>query len=271
MKTAFKSSNPALSSKSFGGFVGARPAGRNADAEAGAGLGSRVNANAGLMTIQGTVDKTAILLAVVIFTAIWPWRLFFESRNPELLLPWLGIGAIGGFLVALATIFKKTWAPVTAPIYAACEGLVLGSTSALFEMRYPGIVLKSVALTFGTLATLLVLYRTGAIRATEGFKRGVFAATGAIVLVYLGSFVLGLFGVNVGFIQSSSPLSIGISLVVVGIAALNLVLDFDLIEQGSKLGAPKYMEWYGAFALVVTLVWLYLEILRLLSKLNDRR
>ena len=266
MKTAFKSSNPALSSKSFGGFVGARAAGANVNATAGA------RPDAGAMTIQGTVDKTAILLAVLIFTAIWPWKLFFDSRNPELLVPFLALGSIAGFVIAIVTIyFKKTWAPVTAPIYAACEGLVLGSFSALFELRYPGIVLKSVALTFGTLLTLLVAYRSGAIRATPGFKRGVIAATGAIVLVYLGSFVLGLFGVNVGFIQSSSPLSIGISLVVVGVAALNLVLDFDFIEQGSKLGAPKYMEWYGAFGLLVTLVWLYLEILRLLARLNDRR
>ena len=171
----------------------------------------------------------------------------------------------------MLTIFKKTWAPATAPIYAACEGLVLGSTSALFELRYPGIVLRSVALTFGVLLTLLIAYRSGAIRATPGFRRGVIAATGAIVLVYLSSFVLGLFGVNLGFLNSSSPLGIGISLVVVGIAALNLVLDFDFIEQGAKTGAPKYMEWYAAFGLIVTLVWLYLEILRLLSKLNDRR
>jgi uncharacterized YccA/Bax inhibitor family protein len=261
MKTAFKSSNPALSSKSFGGFVGARAGGSSLSA----------NPSAGAMTIQGTVDKTAILLAVVVVAAIWPWKLFFDTRNPELLLPWLGIGAIGGFVIAMVTIFKKTWAPATAPIYAACEGLVLGSTSALFEMRYPGIVLQSVALTFGVLLTLLVAYKTGAIRATESFKRGVIAATGAIVLVYLGTFVLGLFGVNVGFMHSSSPLGIGISLVVVIIAALNLVLDFDLIEQGAKGGAPKYMEWYGAFALLVTLVWLYLEILRLLARLNDRR
>ena len=267
MKTAFKSSNPALSSKSFGGFVGARTAGSNVNAAAAASPA----ASAGAMTIQGTVDKTAILLAVLIFAAIWPWKLFFDTRNPDLLLPWLGIGAIGGFVIALATIFKKTWAPVTAPIYAACEGLVLGSTSALFELRYPGIVLQSVALTFGVLLTLLIAYKTGAIRATDGFKRGVIAATGAIVLVYLGSFLLGLFGVNTSFMYSSSPLGIGISLAVVVIAALNLVLDFDLVEQGAKAGAPKYMEWYGAFALLVTLVWLYLEILRLLSRLNDRR
>jgi uncharacterized YccA/Bax inhibitor family protein len=259
MKTAFRTSNPALSSKSFGGFV------NNQAARA------SVGATAGAMTIQGTVDKTAILLAVVIFTAIWPWRLFFESRNPELVLPWMGIGAIGGFVVALATIFKKSWAPVTAPIYAACEGLVLGSTSALFESRYPGIAFQSVALTFGVLLTLLVAYKTKALRATAGFKRGVVAATGAIVIVYLASFVMSLFGVSAGFMQSASPLGIGISLVVVVIAALNLVLDFDFIEQGAKLGAPKYMEWYGAFGLLVTLVWLYLEILRLLSKLNSRR
>jgi uncharacterized YccA/Bax inhibitor family protein len=261
MKTAFRTSNPALSSKSFGGFVGAR----------GPGASVGVGSTTGTMTIQGTVDRTAILLAVVIFAAIWPWKLFFESRNPEVVLPWLGIGALGGFVIALATIFKKSWAPVTAPIYAACEGLVLGSTSALFETRYPGIVFQSVALTFGVLLTLLVAYKTKAIRATESFKRGVIAATGAIVLVYLGSFLLGLFGVNVGFMTASSPLGIGISLVVVVIAALNLVLDFDFIEQGARQGAPKYMEWYGAFGLLVTLVWLYLEMLRLLSKLNDRR
>jgi uncharacterized YccA/Bax inhibitor family protein len=267
MKTAFKSSNPALNSKSFGGFVGGSVGG-SVGARA---PGAPVDVGAKPMTIQGTVDKTAILLAVVVFTAIWPWRLFLESRNPELLFPWLGIGAIGGFIVAMVTIFKKTWAPATAPIYAACEGLVLGSTSALFEMRYPGIVLQSVALTFGVLATLLIAYRTGAIRATPAFKRGVIAATGAIVIVYLGAFVLGLFGVDVGFMHSSSLLGIGISLVVVGVAALNLVLDFDFIEQGAKQGAPKYMEWYGAFGLLVTLVWLYLELIRLLARLNDRR
>jgi uncharacterized YccA/Bax inhibitor family protein len=260
MRTAFRSSNPALGSKSFGGFVGAAvdPAAPG-------------EARSTAMTIQGTVDKTAILLAVTTIVAIWPWRLFFRTGDPELLFPWLAIGSIGGFVTALATIFKKSWAPATAPIYAACEGLALGSLSALFEVRYPGIVLRSMALTFATLGVMLVAFRTKAIRATEGFKLGVVAATGAIALVYLGSMILGLFGVNVGLWSSASPLSIGISLVVVVVAALNLVLDFDVIQQGAARGAPKYMEWYGAFGLLVTLVWLYLEMLRLLSKLNQRR
>jgi uncharacterized YccA/Bax inhibitor family protein len=257
MRTAFRTSNPALNSKSFGGFVGTAPAGVNADGRA--------------MTIQGTVDKTAILLAVATFAAIWPWRLFFQTRDPGQLMPWLGLGMIGGFITALCTIFKKNWAPATAPIYAACEGLALGSLSAFFEARYPGIVFQAMALTFGTLAVMLVAYKTKAIRATEGFKLGVIAATGAICVVYLVSMVLGMFGVHVGVIYSAGPIGIGISLLVVIVAALNLVLDFDLIEQGVRQGAPKFMEWYGAFGLLVTLVWLYLEMLRLLSKLNQRR
>jgi uncharacterized YccA/Bax inhibitor family protein len=259
MKTAFRTSNPALSSKSFGGFVGVDPRTASSHTETRA------------MTIQGTVDKTAILLAVTIFAAIWPWKLLFETRDPNVVLPWMMIGSIGGFVLALVTIFKKSWAPVTAPLYAAAEGLALGSISAMFEVRYHGIAFQAMALTFGVLAVMLVAYKTKAIRATEGFKLGVIAATGAIALVYLLSMVLGMFGVHMGFMYSSGPLGIGISLVVVVIAALNLVLDFDVVEQGARAGAPKYMEWYGAFGSLVTLVWLYLEILRLLAKLNDRR
>jgi uncharacterized YccA/Bax inhibitor family protein len=186
-------------------------------------------------------------------------------------VPWLGIGALGGFVVALVTIFKKSWAPALSPVYAALEGLALGSISAIYEARYPGIVFQAVALTIGTLATMLIAYKTRAIKATENFKLGVVAATGAIALVYVMSAVLGLFGINVGFMHSAGWLGIGISLLVVFVAALNFVLDFDFIEKGAEQGAPKYMEWYGAFGLLVTLVWLYLEILRLLSKLNRRR
>ncbi len=259
MKAAFRTSNPALSSKSFGGFVGVDPRTASSHTETRA------------MTIQGTVDKTAILLAVTIFAAIWPWKLLFETRDPNVVLPWMMIGSLGGFVLALVTIFKKSWAPVTAPLYAAAEGLALGSISAMFEVRYHGIAFQAMALTFGVLAVMLVAYKTKAIRATEGFKLGVIAATGAIALVYILSMVLGAFGVHVGLLTSSGPLGIGISLVVVVIAALNLVLDFDVVEQGARAGAPKYMEWYGAFGILVTLVWLYLEILRLLAKLNDRR
>lgn len=260
MKTAFRTSNPALNSKSFGGFVGVDP--RTATSRP---------AETGAMTVQGTVDKTAILLAVTVFAAIWPWKLLFETRDFNVVVPFVMVGMIGGFVLALVTIFKKSWAPVTALLYAACEGLTLGGISAMFEIRYHGIAFQAMALTFGVLAVMLVAYKTKAIRATEGFKLGVIAATGAIVLVYLLSMVLGMFGVPMGFLNSSGPLGIGISLLVVGVAALNLVLDFDVVEQGARAGAPKYMEWYGAFGILVTLVWLYLEILRLLAKLNDRR
>jgi uncharacterized YccA/Bax inhibitor family protein len=251
MRTAFRTSNPALSAKAFGGFVGVR-------------------AETDAMTIQGTVNKTAILLAIMIVAGLWPWKLLFTSGDPALVMPWLAIGAIGGFVVAMVTIFKKSWAPALAPIYAGLEGLALGSVSALYQLHRPGIVLQAVALTIGTLAVMLAAYKTRAIKATENFKLGVIAATGAIALVYLLSFVLGMFGLNLG-IFSNGLLGIGISLLVVFVAALNLVLDFDFVEQGTAQGAPKYMEWYGAFGLLVTLVWLYLEILRLLSKLNSRR
>jgi uncharacterized YccA/Bax inhibitor family protein len=186
-------------------------------------------------------------------------------------MPLVGLGLVGGFVLALVTVFKKSWAKVTAPLYAACEGLVLGGVSAIYEARYQGIVLQAVGLTLGTLAVLLVAYKTRAIRATERFKTGVIAATGAIVLVYLVSWILRMFGVDIGFFHSTGWIGIGISLVIVGVAALNLILDFDLIEQGAKQGAPKYMEWYGGFGVLVTLVWLYLEILRLLALLNNRR
>jgi len=173
--------------------------------------------------------------------------------------------------MAIATVFKKTWAPVTTPAYAVLEGLALGGISLGFEARYPGLVSQAVFLTFGTLGALLMAYRSGLVKATENFKLGIFAATGGIALVYLVSMVLGIFGKSIPMIHSSGTVGIVFSLVVVGVAALNLVLDFDFIEQGAAQGAPKYMEWYGAFGLLVTLVWLYLELLRLLSKLQDRR
>jgi len=169
------------------------------------------------------------------------------------------------------TIFKPAWAPVTSPIYAALEGLALGALSAIFEARYPGIVIQAVGLTFGTLVALLVVYRSGLIPVTENFKLGVVAATGGIAFVYLIGFVMSFFGASIPLIHGSSAIGIAFSLLVVGVAALNLVLDFDFIEQGAERRVPKYMEWYAAFGLLVTLVWLYLELLRLLAKLQDRR
>jgi len=220
------------------------------------------------MTISGTVNKTGILLICVVATAAWSWNLF--TRSPQTALPLLAVSGIGGFIVALLTIFKKAWSPVTAPIYALLEGLVLGSASAMLEVRFPGIAMQAVGLTFGTLVALLLAYRSGLIRATEKFKTGIVAATGGIAVFYLIQFVLGFFGIHFTTINGSGMIGIGFSAVVVIVAALNLVLDFDLIESGARAGAPKYMEWYGGFALMVTLIWLYFEILRLLSKIRSR-
>lgn len=226
--------------------------------------------NENLMTLQGTVNKTGFLLTFLILAAAYTWNLYFETGNPAAIMPWLIGGGIGGFIVALITTFKKTLSPITAPIYAVLEGLFLGSLSAFFESRFPGIVVQAVGLTFGTLFALLMAYRSGLIKATENFKLGVTAATGGIFLLYLISFILGLFGTGIPYIHQSGIIGIGFSLVVVVIAALNLVLDFDFIENATENGAPKYMEWYGAFGLLVTLIWLYIEILRLLSKLYSR-
>ena len=223
------------------------------------------------MTIQGTVNKTAIMLCCLLLSAGWTWNMFYSSDNPALVMPWMIGGAIGGFVVALITVFKKTAAPVTAPIYALLEGLFIGGISSIFEAKYPGIVIQAVGLTFGTLFALLFAYKSGLIKATENFKLGVAAATGSIMLIYVASMLLGFFGISIPFIHDSGPFGILFSLVVVVIAALNLVLDFDFIEHGAEQGAPKFMEWYAAFGLMVTLVWLYIEMLRLLAKLRSSR
>ena len=238
------------------------------------GSGSIVTGDAGAMTLNGTVNKTGLLLVITLVGAMYSWSqaaTSLASGDAGLLMPLALGGAIGGFIVALVTIFKKAWSPVTAPLYAGLEGLFLGAISASFEMRYPGIVMQAVGLTFGTLAALLLAYRSGLIRATENFKLGVVAATGGIALLYLVNIGMRLFGFEgMGFIHEGSTIGILFSVGVVIVAALNLVLDFDFIENGVEQQAPKYMEWYAAFSLLVTLVWLYLEILRLLSKLQSR-
>lgn len=251
-----RSGNPALSDKTFTGLTVI-------------GADSR-------MTVAGTVNRTAILLALLLAAASFTWsRVGVTPPNnvemapaPDLaaVMPLLWVGLIGGFIVSLVTIFAKKWSPWTAPLYAVLEGLALGGLSAIFELRFPGIVLPAVGLTFATLAALLLAYRSGLVRATENFKLGVVAATGGIALLYLVNLVMGFFGHSIGLIHEGGWAGIVFSLFVVTIAALNLVLDFDFIEQGAAQGAPKYMEWYGAFGLLVTLVWLYLEILRLLGK-----
>ncbi len=226
----------------------------------------RAFAASSVMTLQGTVLKTAGLLVVLIVVAAYTWTQAI-SGSPLTYGLLMG-GSIGGFVVALLTIFVPKVSPFTAPIYAALEGLVLGAISAAFEARYPGIAIKAVGLSIGVLAMMLFVYGTGIIRVTQKFRIGIVAATGAICLVYLVDIVASFFGTRLPFIHESGLLGIGFSLFVVVIAALNLVLDFDFIERGVQLQAPKYMEWYGGFSLLVTLVWMYLEILRLLAKVQ---
>ena len=240
---SFRSGNPVLSKKTFINTI----------------------SDDNQMTIEGTVNKTAISLLLLVGTGY----LTFDVINPVLLI---GSG-IGGFILAIITVFKKEWSPFTVPVYAVLEGAMLGGISYMYNSLYNGIVTNAILLTVGILVSLLIAYRSGYIKATENFKLGIFAATGGIAIVYLANFIMGFFGSGLGVmsINNASPLSIGFSIVVVIIAALNLVLDFDFIEEGAEKGAPKYMEWYGAFGLLVTLIWLYLEILRLLAKLNSRR
>ena len=243
-----RTGNPALSSKTF-----------------------RVEyTDSNAMTVGGTVNKTAILLLMVAMTAIWAWQKVMTLGDVSAMMPWMIGSAILGFIVALITIFKKTTAPITAPIYALVEGVFLGAFSAMMELSFPGIAFQAITLTFGTLFALLAAYKSGFIKVTENFKLGLVAATGGIVLIYLASFILRMFGIHMPYIHGSGPIGIGFSLVVVVIAALNLVLDFDFIEEGAERGAPRYMEWYAAFGLLVTLIWLYIEILRLLAKLRSR-
>ena len=241
------------------------------------GSGTVVSRDAGAMTLNGTVNKTGILLLLSVLTAAFAWTqsVVTGPDGTAMVAPGVTIyalgGAIGGFILAMVTVFKKTWSPVTAPLYALVEGFFLGAISALYSHLYEGIVFQAVGLTFGTLAALLLAYRSGLIKATENFKLGVVAATGGIALLYLINIGMRAFGFGgMGFIHDSGLIGIAFSGFVVVIAALNLVLDFDFIENGVEKGAPKYMEWYAAFGLLVTLVWLYLEILRLLSKLQSR-
>ncbi len=236
------------------------------------GTGTVVRNEAGTMTLNGTVNKTGILLLLTVITAAYAWSQTITPTGEVApgATVYLWGGAIGGLVLALVTVFKKTWSPITAPLYAVVEGFFLGSISAIYNAQFQGIVMQAVMLTFGIMFALLFAYRSGLIKATENFKLGVVAATGGVALIYLATIGLGFFGIKIPFIHESGLIGIGFSMVVVVIASLNLVLDFDFIEKGVEVGAPKYMEWYGAFGLMITLVWLYLELLRLLSKLQSR-
>jgi uncharacterized YccA/Bax inhibitor family protein len=229
--------------------------------------GVHTGARQEVMTVDGAATKAGILLMLTVLSAAWAWGQGAAGVNTQ---PLMMGGVFGGLILALIIAFKPTTAPFLAPLYALAEGLFIGALSLFADRMFPGIVVPAVTLTFGTLAALLVAYRTGLVRATPGFRRMVYAATGAIFLIYMVNMVMGFFGSSIPMIHGGGMVSIGFSLVVVAIAAFNLVLDFDLMERGAKEGMPKFMEWYAAWALLVTLVWLYVEILHLLMKLQDR-
>jgi uncharacterized YccA/Bax inhibitor family protein len=246
-----KSGNPALNDKTF---------------EVGYAL-----SDSEVMTERGTLNKFFLLCVLVIVAASCTWSAANDGKD---ITSWIWIGFLGGLGVAIVTIFKPVWSPFLAPVYALLEGLFVGGISVtynhIFDKFAPGIVMQAVALTFGTVIAMFLLYKFRVIKATERFKSVIMIATGGIAIFYLISMGLRFFNVDIGFLHEGSTLGIVFSLVVVGVAALNLILDFDRIETGVSMGAPKYMEWYGAFGLIVTIVWLYLEILRLLAKLNSR-
>lgn len=238
-----KSGNPTLSEKTFQEVEQAIPAD-------------------GAMTLSGTINKTGLLFLILLLGASISWY----SPSQGLIFG----GAIGGFILAMVTVFKKEWSPITAPIYAALEGLFLGGISLMFEQAYNGIVYNAIFLTLGVFAAMLITYRSGLIEVNRRFRMGVVAATGGIALVYFASIILSFFGINLSLIHGNGIMGIGFSLIIVGVAALNLILDFDMIEKGVQARAPQYFEWYASFGLMVTLVWLYIEILRLLAKMQRR-
>ena len=248
MSTFFATSNPALNANTFERRFPSASEG---------------------MTLQGTVNKTGVLLLCASASAAWTWWLSRTDSPAVALCLWGGV--IGGLVFAIATIFKKEWAPVTAPIYALCEGLALGGISAALNQAYPGIALQAFGLTVAVTAVMLLLFTSGAIQATPRFTVGVIAATGGIFLFYLVDFVMGFFGHHVSLLYSNGPWGIAFSAFIVIVAALNLILDFDLVQTGVRAGAASYMEWYSAFGIIVTLVWMYIEILNLLSQVRGQR
>lgn len=260
---AFRTGNPTLGATTFDEFSGSI-------ATHGTGAQSGLSTSSELMTLEGTVSKSSILLFLLLAGASIVWYIAFAAHAMAMTVPLMIVGCVGGFILALVTTFKRTAAPITAPIYAIFEGLALGGISAYYEVQYPGLPMQAVGLTFATLFALLIAYSSRLIKPSENFKLGVVAATGGIAVLYMVSFALSLFHINVPFIWGSGPIGIAVSVFLVILASANLVLDFDFIETGVEKGAPKYMEWYSAFGLLVTLVWLYLEILRLLAKFASR-
>lgn len=241
-----KSNNPMLSD--------------NAIDKASTHAGPITRTEGGLMTVSGAVTKTIMLVCILLATTL------YSFSNPSQLL--MTIGALGGAAVYFLTSFKPTLAPITAPIYAILKGLLVGAVSAIYAAQYGGIIFQAVSLTIGTLLSMLIIYQTGIIKVTQKFRMGVTMAVGAIMIVYLISWIGHFVGFTIPFIHESGPIGIGITVVIIGVAALNLLLDFDNFEKGEQKGAPKYMEWYFSMGLLFTLVWLYIEFLRLLGKLN---
>jgi uncharacterized YccA/Bax inhibitor family protein len=247
-----QSSNPALRAMAKNGFP-------------------RAAAGEAPMTVGGTVNRTIAMIALVVIGAAWTWSRYSAAlpagagAASEAVSGYLIGGIVIGLILALATVFKPTWARFTAPVYALAEGLFLGAVSAMLNVRYPGIVLEAVGLTFAVMVGMLALYRSGLIKVTPRLRRGIFAATFGVLLFYGATWLAGFLGADTTMLFGHTKLSIILSLVIVAIAAFNLVLDFDFIDRGAAAGLPRHMEWYGAFALTVTLVWLYLEILRLLA------
>ena len=247
----FKSSNPTLRADTFKGIYSS-------------------NTNDNVMTLQGTVNKTALLLLAVIIPALYTWNLLNSTENFQIFVKYYRAAALGAFVIAIIIVFKKEWAPYLAFIYSVLQGFILGGLSAIFNYQMPGIVMQALVLTFGIFAILLIIYKLKIIEPTENFKLIVCSATACIALYYLASFILSFFGIEVPFIHENTTAGILFSVFIVVIASMNLVVDFDFIEQGVAQKAPKCMEWYGAFGLMVTLIWLYIEILRLLAKLKKR-
>jgi len=248
----FKSGNPTLSEKSFEQTLS--------------------QTQGDTMTVRGTMNKFGFLMLMVMAGAFFAWNWFNAGKNIGSLMMF---GALGGFGVALMIIFKKQWSGYLAPAYAILEGLFVGAISAyfnfLFQEKYPDIIMHAVLITFGVAAGMYLLYSLQLIRVTQKFRSVVMIATAGIAIFYLLTWILSFFDVQFAFLSTGSTFGIVFSLAVIAVASLNLLLDYDMIEQGAAMGAPKYMEWYGAFGLLVTLVWLYLEILRLLAKLNSRK
>ncbi len=273
-----RTSNPALNDKVFEeARVGAA-----SEAEAGWAAGRDLEATYAApayrgpvvgddaMTLNGVVWASGALLVLLVAAGVLGWNSVDHTADTVTMPGWLPLVLIGGLGVAVLTIFKPKLARFTAPVYALLEGALLGAISALYNTAYDGIVVQAVAFTVGVFAVMLFLFATRVIKVTDKLRMGIVAATGAIMLVYIVNLVLSLFGGDLAFLQSSSAMGIGISLVIVGVAAFNLLLDFDFVERGVEAGAPRYMEWYAAFGLLVTLIWLYLELLRLLAKLQRR-